>query len=380
MRGMLRAFEVQGLNLERLLQLAGEREMTLYGVRRLGARRVIGCVEEKAVPILRTMAAEGGWELRIGGARGIARCTDWCRRRARLGLMCLAALIAAAYASTMMWRVEVVNAGVYEADVREYLAEQGVHPVMPRDKVELAKLRDALEWRYPRVAWVECAWRGTTLQVTLVEGAQAGQAADWKGSADVVAARDGIVQSVVTLAGTACVKAGQAVRAGDVLIRGRERGDKDEMHPVAARGEVMARVWDTASVSVPLRGVKTTYTGRKSECTQVATPWFSLWAADESPFEHADVERQILPLGGWLIPTQIIRTIRHETEWSPYVRDEAEVRAEAATAALRLMEEKAGFHEDFIDKWVDYSMIESGEVVAVAYGERVMDIARQTLR
>ena len=58
------------------------------------------------------------------------------------------------------------------------------------------------------------------------------------------------------------------------------------------------------------------------------------------------------------------------------VRDTEQLKAEAAVAALRRLRQKTGVADDFVDKWVDYSMIEGEILDAVAYGERIVDIAR----
>lgn len=67
----LRRFQVEGLNLEKLLRLAAEREMDLLQVRRSG-RRMTGLVAEKRLPELEELAAQGGWPFAWGDMRGSA--------------------------------------------------------------------------------------------------------------------------------------------------------------------------------------------------------------------------------------------------------------------------------------------------------------------
>lgn len=67
----LRRFQVEGLNLEKLLRLAAEREMDLLQVRRSG-RRMTGLVAEKRLPELEELAAQGGGPFAWGDMRGSA--------------------------------------------------------------------------------------------------------------------------------------------------------------------------------------------------------------------------------------------------------------------------------------------------------------------
>ena len=138
--------------------------------------------------------------------------------------------------------------------------------------MDTAALRGALEWRYPKVAWVEVGWRGTALCVRLVEGTPKGNTVDWHGSRDVVASRDGVIVSVVPVAGTARCKPGDVVRKGQVLIAGEERDGAETVRTVSARGTVMARVWDGATVRVSLREKQTEYTGKKLLRQTVRSP------------------------------------------------------------------------------------------------------------
>lgn len=375
MRGMLRAFTVEGLNLERLVQQAAEQGVELLGMRRTGPRRMTGCIQETSMPLMAALAQEGGWQLRPGGPRGWARWTALAKRRWLICALFAAAVVTAGLSSTIAWRVELVDAGAYEADMRVFLAEQGITPPMRKRSVDVPALRDALEWRYPRIAWIECGWRGGALRIRAVEGAQGEPPVHLAGSTDIIASRAGVVTNVVTLAGTAHVKAGQTVRKGDVLIRGEERGADGSVHPVSARGQVLARVWDGASVCVSGTGVETTYTGREAVSLQAVTPWFPLWEAEASPFASSDVTVTSLPLGGIFLPVWIRRVHRAEAEHTLVPLGAAEIRSQAASVAMRKMQEKVGFDQDFVDKWIDYSMIENGDTVATAIGERLIDIA-----
>ena len=222
-------------------------------------------------------------------AVGANRLWERLRRRWPLAALLALALAGVCVALQWVWTVEVLDAGSYAGDVRAYLTEAGVRPFVWKSSVDTAALRGALEWRYPKVAWVEVGWRGTALCVRLVEGTLKGNTVDWHGSRDVVASRDGVIVSVVPVAGTARCKPGDVVRKGQVLIAGEERDGAETVRPVSARGTVMARVWDGATVRVSLREKQTEYTGKKLLRQTVRSPWFDLWGMEEDTFAQADI-------------------------------------------------------------------------------------------
>lgn len=367
---------VEGLNLERLIRKAGEAGILLENACR-GPRCLRAQVLESRLPELAAICDKGGWRLIRGSRHGAGRLLSVLNRR-RLLLACGVAGTAALLVSAMlMWTVEIRGAGSYQADMLRFLTENGYTRIQWKNAVDIGQLRDELEWRYPKIAWIEVGFRGPALHITAFEGQSMGEALTYEGCCDVVAIRSGVVESIVTVAGTPMVKAGDLVKAGDVLIKGEERGENETVHPVAARGTVLARVWDGATVRVSLTEMDTVYTGRVEEKTMVMTPWFPLWQAAESSFVTQDTSITETPLGGLFFPLVVQRQVCYEAKLSQKRRNLEEAKAEAALGAMRKLREKVGTKDKFIDKWVEYSMIEDEELQAVAIGERLMDIGQR---
>lgn len=376
MRDWLMDVTVEGLNLERLIRKAGEAGIPLENTRR-GPRSLKAQVLESRLPELTALCDKGGWRLTRGGRHGAGKLLSTLNRRRLLLASSVAGTAALLVSAMLMWTVEISGAGSYQADMLRYLTENGYTRIQWKNAVDVGQLRDELEWRYPRIAWIEVGFRGPALRISVHEGQSVGEALTYEGCCDVVASRSGVVESVVTVAGTPMVKAGELVKAGDVLIKGEERGENETVHPVAARGTVMARVWDGAAIRISMTDTETVYTGRTEEKTMVRTPWFPLWQAGQSSFVTQDVSVTETPLGGLFFPLVVQHQVCYEAKLSPKTRNLEEAKAEAALGAMRKLREKVGTKDKFIDKWVEYSMIEDEEMQAVAIGERLMDIGQR---
>lgn len=376
MMALHRLIEAEGLNLERFIRQAAAQGVELRDMERAGGRRLTASVDVKSLPLLREMADKGGWRLKVGRLVGAGR--QLSRLRARLLLTAIAAvmLVLTWLGTQVMWHVQLVDAGAYTADIRQALLEMGIAAPMLRIQVDTAKIRDALEWRYPRIAWIECGWRGMAVVIRVVEGGVA-EDVENGGPCDVVAVRDGVVHSIVTRAGTPVVKAGEVVRAGQVLIRGEERTSGGEVRQVAARGTVMARVWEQTAVQTSLRQTETIYTGNTYVASTVVSPWFSLWQAEASGYEHADVSVKTTPLGGLFIPLWIQTETHYEADFRSVLNDYRSVLEKNNRAALLKLQEIAGGKESLVDNWVNWSIIEDEILLSVATGEMLVDIAQQ---
>lgn len=172
-RPWLIAVTVDGVNLPRFLRRAGEMGLLLTGVRIRG-KHLSAFAREDDVMTLRMMAENGGWRFSVGNRQGTGRLMTWIRHRLALLSALMLGIGALIGASQVMWRVEIENAGIYAADLPEYLQALGITPPMRKSDVHQGQLRDLLEWRYPETAWVECGWRGMTLLIRVVDGVPAG--------------------------------------------------------------------------------------------------------------------------------------------------------------------------------------------------------------
>ncbi|MBO4925297.1 MAG: sporulation protein YqfD [Clostridia bacterium] len=368
-------FTVRGLNLERLMNEAGKRKIRFMRVAKKGNRTAEITCTEKDWRTLSALARKKGYET------GEARPVGWLRwlrfLGARWGLLAGAVLgaVLTAFSLRFLWRVQIGNAGAYGADVRAFLEEKGIRPGMLRSEVDLSALREEMEWRWPAVQWVRAEWAGVTLRILLDEGVRAPQVETRGENGDVVAAEDGILLRLTVYAGTPAAKAGDLVRAGQVLIRGEERGRDGEAHPVKARGEAVARVWVAARCRMPLWEEKTLPTGKWQGRWVIETPFLS-WSPREQPaYLTWDLETETLPLGGAWAPVRL----RRETYWEAAAertsRDAEETKRECAAAAMRLLAEAVSGDET-VDKWINFSMIEGDAVRAEAVAEVRRDIGR----
>jgi similar to stage IV sporulation protein len=119
----------------------------------------------------------------------------------------------------------------------------GVRPGVPKslidtDDMEMALLREA-----PEYAYIGVKLTGVRLSVEAVHELPAPEIYDVSTARDLVAGADGIITHIDVFAGAANVKPGDAVRSGQVLIRGEERVTDEATRGVCALGEVRARCW-----------------------------------------------------------------------------------------------------------------------------------------
>ena len=128
--------------------------------------------------------------------------------------------------------------------------------------------------------------RGVVLQIEAAPEVEAPEVYDVDAPRDLYADRAGIVLSVNAEAGEACVKPGDTVQRGQLLIRGAEKVSRDADRPIAALGQVVIRAWVEGHAQGPLRSEQVRYTGRRSASAALVTPWFQLPITEGERFER----------------------------------------------------------------------------------------------
>ena len=368
-------FFAEGLRLEKLMNEAARKRLTFYSAERTQDRRMRLSCGMRTYRAFAELARGKGYtvtEPRPIGMLGAA--VRFLRRRGLLPGILLG-LTLLFIATRFVWAIQIENAGTYKGEIGLFLQENGLVPGVPRSSIDLTALREKLEWRLPAVQWVRAEMDGMTLRIRLEQGTPPPGIQDQGEPGDVVAAEDGILLRLTVFTGTAVCKCGDPVRKGQVLIQGEETTASGDIRLVKASGEAVARVFRSAKAQSSLYQTQTTPTGRSSERRVLATPFFAISAQEEPTYLTWDEERREIPVGGAFFPLWLRRETRMEAALENIPRSVDEAKQEAAEMAFFALEKRENSN-DFIDKWVDYSMIDGGILVATATAELCRDIAR----
>lgn len=370
-------FLVKGLNLERFLNTVQKENIPLHSAARTSKDGMTCVCNACDFMSIQKIADEKGWRVESVQPVGLASIAFWVQRRPGILAGFIVSMILVLFLSGFVWRVDVQNAGAYLADIRAYLNENGFHRGVPRNAVDADLLERLLTERYPEIAWFHVHVSGMTLVVEVTQGNISPESLS-KQPCDIVAAKSGIVHSIRVYAGTAAVKEGDAVHAGQVLIRGEERAADGETVAVHARGAVTARCWQTVLVKVPLYEISSTETGKETETLRIQTPIGSLSGEWPSPpYLAYNTYVEMLPVGGAFFPIAALRVIQREVSMEYVPRTLEDVRKEAETAAFRQLKTMLGSNE-IIDKWTDYCMIEDDTLVVSVTAEQLVDIGGES--
>jgi similar to stage IV sporulation protein len=364
---------------EKFLNKALDGGARIYSARRIDRRTLVLVLDSRSASLVRAMAERFSLKCDTRRIAGLQNLVDYLRLRptvlAAFGVLmaCLALFL------SRIWIVEVrdLGGGIPE-QAQAALEKAGVRTGAAAAAIDLPLLAlelSALEG----VSYASAAREGVALVVEIAGEDAAPELYDISRARDLVAACDGIISGVNVKSGTAMVKPGDTVRRGQVLISGEERITNEETHPVGALGSVTARIWCEGSAEGPVTCSVKDYTGRASASTQLSLFDLSIPLTRADSYGAWDEETELIPVGGLFLPLNIRRTTYREYVPRTVELDRAALEASLTQAAIASAEakmaENAPENADIIDKWTDFSMIDTDTLRARAVIEYTADIA-----
>ena len=366
---------IEGLNLERLLRTALLEGVRFRHIRRQGARRLLAETPVWQMKKLQEICDRFGWIIRIIRRSRTERCFRFIRQRHVLfaGLAVCLALVN--LSDRMILDIRIENARESIGEVRSFLRDEGIGRGKLKAMFSLDELRAKMALRLPDLAFAGMRYEGSTMVIDCYPSETGEQnAVEGKGD-DIVASRCGIVTRIYVQNGTPAVEPGQAVRKGQVLIRGEERTQKGGRIAVRAQGQVAARVWSEGTARVSLTQKQTVETGRTRQKRTVCTPWHRRVVQDAHPFSSQDVNTQIQHVSGLYLPLWREVETYAETIVHRIPSNRADAMSWAQQAAEQIAKNGCSYDALILDKWVDYSMIDNEFVYAAVVLEYETQIA-----
>jgi similar to stage IV sporulation protein len=243
---------VEGLSLEKLLNIASEANVPVYDVRRLSYTVLSAVVSARGYRKLLRIVP-GKYTMTAQKSAGLAVGVKWLTRRKALLIGLILVGLAVLAASLFVWEVRVTGIDTRDAmALTEELTELGIYRGAYKGHIDLKKAETRLIIAHDEFAWVNLRLTGVVALVEVVPAEPAPEIVDESRPRHIVAEKDALIESVTALKGRATVETGDTVRTGDVLISGLVWDPGFPRMLFAARGKVIGSVWYAARASAPL--------------------------------------------------------------------------------------------------------------------------------
>jgi len=236
--------ELCGDSKERFINLCKNREIEIIHIFMINKTWFckIRCRDFKEI---RTIIKKTGCKLSIQEKRGLPFDRKKLQKRKGLIVGSVLFVMVMLQCSSRIWHISVEGGFLHTREQMMQVMEQelGVYGGVPANLVDCFEIEKRLRLDYNEIGWISVEKKGCRLHVCLNESTMPNVSDKQETPSHIVAERDGVVRKVEVRAGIPCVKAGDIVKKGDILISGIVPivGDFEELlrlEPVAAAGEV----------------------------------------------------------------------------------------------------------------------------------------------
>ena len=257
--------EVTGFSVERFINMAAHKGIYLWDVSYTptGVRMNVSI---KGFRQLRECARKTKCKFRIREKNGMPFVIHRYRKRKVLigGLLFFIAFVY--FLSCFVWLIDIKgNNRIGTDQLLAFCAGEGLHIGAFKYKINNKQLKTDLMNNFHDISWLDIHIKGTRAVIQLTETIPAPQVIDKSTPCNIVAAKDGLITSIVTGAGKPLVKQDDVVRKGDVLVSGVfvTEGDNGSITTrVHAYSEVWAKMYNEINFEVPLTYDEKVYTGQ----------------------------------------------------------------------------------------------------------------------
>ncbi|NPV80408.1 MAG: sporulation protein YqfD [Firmicutes bacterium] len=261
--------KIKGRAQEKCINLACSRGIDLWDIEKIGDRFIVAKIDARDLADMDPILERVGCEAEIIKEAGLPFVLGrlWSRKAFVMGAVIFG--IALNVLSSFVWFIEVKGEKeVPEQRILQVVAKEGVIPGKLKRTIDLRRIEKSILAQVREVAWAGAHLSGTKL---VIEIAEKKLVPHDNMLTHVVARRDGLIETMITLAGIPVVRPGDTVKRGDVLIKGcamrrLATGHKDgeDIQIVDGHGIVRARVWYEGTKTVKLRWESLIPTGRRS--------------------------------------------------------------------------------------------------------------------
>lgn len=373
---------VRGFFIERFLNICMHRDIYLWDVKHRGQHQVHVKMSIDGFRNLRPIARKTHTKVHILEKHGAPFLLYRHKKRKAFLIGAAAAVVLLAYLTSFVWVIEVTgNSTVETARIIEALEKNGLKEGKLRRGIDVMALQNQMMLEIDELSWIWVDVKGTKATVEVKEKKPIPDIVDKDTPCNLVAAKRGLVTSVVATYGEKMVKVGDIVEAGDLLVSGVTGSRYAGVRYLHSAGSIKARTYYEKEGEFPCEKVNLSRTGKKISKNTLHLFNFKvqLYTKEQPPYAYYETESAVhrMKLGGNnFLPFSVTTDTHYEQlrEEEPLTPEQA---AEIGTAALAAdIESTFGADTTVVTKDSTFVPLENGNVQVTVSYECIEEIGR----
>ena len=255
---------VEGLTLERLLNLAATYDIYLWDIKRLNNLVLEMKSSIRGFKELKNIVNKVGCRIEINEKRGIPFLLYKLKKRKMLVVGFILFWMTIFLLSSTIWKIEILgNEQTPKEEIISLLKDNNISTGKIKFRIDKEAVKSVLINNYDYLSFISVNIKGSKLTIEIKEQDLPPEKVDKSYPCDIVAKKKGVIIKIIPKNGKAIVEKGAVVNEGDMLITGMLINEgRDEHILVHAEGEVLALTRYSSIVKEPIIKNEEKYTGK----------------------------------------------------------------------------------------------------------------------
>ena len=255
---------VEGLTLERLLNLAATYDIYLWDIKRLNNLVLEMKSSIRGFKELKNIVNKVGCRIEINEKRGIPFLLYKLKKRKMLVVGFILFWMTIFLLSSTIWKIEILgNEQTPKEEIISLLKDNNISIGKIKFRIDKEAVKSVLINNYDYLSFISVNIKGSKLTIEIKEQDLPPEKVDKSYPCDIVAKKKGVIIKIIPKNGKAIVEKGAVVNEGDMLITGMLINEgRDEHILVHAEGEVLALTRYSSIVKEPIIKNEEKYTGK----------------------------------------------------------------------------------------------------------------------
>lgn len=259
--------KVEGLTLERFLNLAATKDIYLWDINRVGYTTLEMKATIQGFKALKEIVKRVGCRVEIVDKRGLPFILYRLKHRKMLAFGFFIFLGVIIFLSSLIWNIEVIgNEKVRTEDILKVLEKEKIKNGIIKYKIDKDYTKHLLLNEFDTFSFLSIEIKGTKLIIEVKEQDLLPEKIDMDTPCHIIATKKGVIVKAIAKNGKAIVRKGDIVKKGQILITGSISDEySEEQILVHAEGEVLAKTVYNYRLDEPIVKTIKEETGRVYE-------------------------------------------------------------------------------------------------------------------
>lgn len=254
---------IEGLTLERLLNLCLTNGIYLWNVKRINSTEIEVTVSNLGLKSLREIARKLGCRIKVKESMGLPHSLQRLKKRKMLGIGVLLFICLIVFLSSFIWEIQINGTEqTPDSSIITVLRDNDIKIGNFKWNLDTDKAKTLLLKEFDYFSFLDIRTKGVKLILNIKEEDIPPERIDKSYPTNLIAKKKGVILKVVARKGRALVEKGQIVDEGTILISGIIDTLDSDSYLVHAEGEVLAQTRYTAVVEMPIIRLDKKETGK----------------------------------------------------------------------------------------------------------------------